>query len=355
MVITGLAYKAKLEEVVDRHRKLWTRQMPGGILARIDPEELPFIDPLSRCPDSVSMAEAWDHNYYVRRYVNDDLLPVARVSFGSSTFGGFLGAKVTMIDGIGWSIPLLNNYEELQQLRYEENNVWIQRQQKACLDFLKTARGKFGLCETEPMDGLNLVEVLRGNAVYTDIYDHPHELHQLLEFACQFNIRFIEMQRSLLAPCLLFQEGIFSMFRIWLPGTPVWISVDAYGLCSPTVFREFGLSYTQRVVDHFGSGWVHLHSSALHLLPEIVKIKGLTGIGIYDDPNTRRGFEELPKIRAITGDTPLQIDCLVDELEKGLRHGSLPGGIMLMIKKGVRTVDQANRLMDKVRAYQVSH
>ncbi len=349
--LTSLAYKPGLETVVERHRQLWTRQLPQGILARIDPAELSVVDPLSCCPDITAMAAAWDHNYRIRREVEDDLLPVARVSFGSAAYGAYLGAEVVFNGDAGWSRPLLADYDQLPQLRFDEQNEWIQRQQAACRHFAQVAQGKFAVCETEQMDGLNLAELLRGSAVYTDLYDYPQDLHRLLQFAAEFNIRFTDMQRELLAPGLFYAGGIFSIFRIWLPGRAVWVSVDAYGLCSVEVFREFGAPYLQRVIDFFGGGWIHLHSTALRLLPEIVGLSGIVGIGIYDDPNAPRGFDHLAGIRRISGDIPLQIDCRVEELEQGLAQRRLPGGVMYMVKQGVETVAQANRLMTKVRAY----
>jgi hypothetical protein len=349
-----LAYKPALAEVVDRHRRLWTRRLPDGILARIDPAGLPFIDPLSLCPDIEAMAAAWDHNYRVRAPVEDDLLPVARVSFGSAAFGAYLGAEVTFRGGAGWSRPILDSYDQLDRLHFDFQNEWIQRQQAACRAFVRVAQGKFALCETESMEGLNLAELLRGSAAYTDIYDHPQQLHDLLALGSQFNLRFTGMQREILAPCLLYQEGIFSMFRLWLPGRAAWLSVDAYGLCSPEVFRRFGAPYLKQTIDHFGGGWLHLHSAALYLLPEMVKLPGLLGIGIYDDPQAPRGFEQLAEIRRTTADIPLQIDCQAAELESGLAARSLLGGIMYMVKQGVETIAQANRLMEKVRAYRAA-
>jgi len=349
----ALEYKPDLSEVIDRHRLLWTRKLSDGILARLDPAELPFDDPLRHCPDIERMAAAWDHNYRVRRSVQDDLLPVARVSFGSSAFGGFLGAQVQFDGGAGWSIPLLESYAGLEQLHFDPENEWIKKQQQACRHYLEVARGKFALCETEPMDGLNLVEVLRGGKVYLDLYDHPGELHSLLQFSVDFNIRLIEMQRQIIAPALYNEDGIFSLFRIWLPGRAPWMSVDTYGQCASAVFDEFGLPYLQQTMDYFGGGWIHLHSSATHLLPRITQLKGLLGIGIYDDPNALRGFELLPKIRKITSDIPLQIDCTGGELAAGLAQGSLPGGVMYMARKGIATIDDANRLMEQVRAYQL--
>ena len=309
--------------------------MPNQVLAAVkDVDDLPAIDPSLYCPDLQTMFNAWDTKYQTRQDILDDLIPVGRVSFGSAAFGGFLGADVTFEYGIGWAQPFIKSYEQLDELVYDPQNPWIIRQQEACRYFVEHADGKFPLCETEILDGLNLVEGLRGSLAYTDVYDFPKEVHRLLDFSSDFSIRILNMQRQILAPNLYYEEGIFSMFRIWLPGKAPWMSVDAYGNCSPQIFREFGRPYLQRMIDYYGGGWIHLHSHALHLLPELVKLDQLVGIGICDDPNVPGCFEQLEHIRQITGEIPLQIDCSARQLEKAMLDHTLPGNVMYMIMAG---------------------
>jgi hypothetical protein len=350
--MSSFSYKIYLDETVDRHRQLWNRRMPNGILAAVmSVDELPFIDPNMQCPHIPSMFDAWEHNYRLRRGIHDDLVPVARVSYGSAAFGAFLGAEISFETGIGWSYPFLDSYEDINTLAYDPSNEWIVRQAEACKYFVEGAAGKFPLCEMEPNDGLNLVEALRGSEAYTDVYDHPDGVHQLLAFASEFNIRFMNMQREILAPNLYYQDGIFSMFRMWLPGKTPWMSIDAYGNCSPGIFRTFGAPYLQRMIDYYGGGWIHIHSHALHLIPEVVKMPRVVGIGVADDPNAERGFDQLEDIRKITRDIPLQIDCNALDLLEEMAAGTLPGGVMYMVREGIETVSQANRLMEQARAY----
>jgi len=352
MPSSPFAYKPNLTETVDRHRRFWTRQMPDQILVGFKyVDTLPFIDPAGQCPDLQSMFNAWEVNYHARQNILDDHIPVGRVSFGSAAFAGFLGAKVTFEYGIGWAHPFLESYDHLDELKYNPNNPWILRQQEACRYFVEHASGKFPLCETESSDGLNLVESLRGSLAYTDVYDFPKGVHRLLDFSSNFNIRILDMQREILAPNLYYEDGIFSMFRIWLPGRAPWMSVDAYGNCSPKIFSQFGAPYLQRMINYYGGGWIHLHAHAVHLLPEIVKLDKLVGIGVFDDPNVPGGFEQLERIRRITQEIPLQIDCSMWQLEKSLLDHTLPGNVMYMVVEGVENIDQANRLMDIVRAY----
>jgi hypothetical protein len=351
MISGDLAYKPSSIAVIERHRSLWNRNSTHQILAEVRPYDLMMAAPLAACPDIEGMVQAWGENYRVRAIVDDDCLPVARASFGSAAFGVYLGADVIFDGSGGWCKPLLQNYRGLDQLTFDPQNSWIIKQQLLCERFVEAARGKFAVCETEPIDGLNLVESLRGSAAYTDIYDNPDEVHRLLEFSVEFNIRLLEMQRKILAPVLYHEDGLFSMFRIWLPGNTIWMSVDAYGNCSPRIFREFGAPYLQRAIDHFNGGWIHMHSFSLHLIPEIMRLKGVVGLEIFDDPNQKRGFPALRDIRRLTGELPIQVDCTKNELETAMYDHTLPGGVMYIVKDGVQTVKEANLLMKKVRDY----
>ena len=351
--MTEFSYKPDIVRTVERHRSFWSRQMPNEILVAVMAvDELPFIDPSQQCPDLNDMYHAWETNYNARRDIPDDHIPVGRVSFGSAAFGAFLGADISFDYGIGWSHPFLENYEQVSQLHFDPETEWIQNQKEACAYFVKRAAGKFPLCETEVLDGLNLVEALRGSRTYLDVYDYPEDVHRLLAFSTRFNIQMLDMQREILAPNLYYEDGIFSMFRIWLPGKAPWMSVDAYGNCSPAIFREFGAPYLQDFIDAYGGGWIHMHAHALHLLPEVTRLNKLVGIGICDDPNVPRGFEKIHEIRELTGDIPIQIDCLAEELEKAASNAALPGNVMYMVTGGVKTIEQANRLVDRVKCYQ---
>ena len=350
-----LLYKPNLEQVVERHRLLWTGRLPHGILAAIEPEEAP-LGPLHSeackvAPDLDAMIEVWEDRLAKRRELLDDSMPVARVSFGSSAFGGYLGAEVIFGEGGGWSRPLLTNWSLLEALRFDDNNEWIRRQREACRCFARRAAGRFAVCELEVIDALNLAHSLRGTAqLLLDIYDHPQELRRLMAFGVGFNARLIEMQRQILGSAVYHDGGVFSRRYIWLPGQAVWLSVDAYGMCAPQIFADFGRQFLQQLIDHFGAGWLHLHANGLHLLPEVLKLERLLGISIYEDPGEPRPFDRLDEIRATTGSMPLEIWCHEDELLAGICSGTLPGGVLYRVDR-VKTVDEGNRIMEQVWAY----
>ena len=352
-----LSYRPNLEYVVERHGLLWTRRLPHGILATIEPEEAPLAEvSMAACeaaPDIDAMIDIREEGLRKRRDLRDDSIPVARVSLGSDAFPGYLGAQVSFGGGGGWSKPLLTDWSSLDTLCFDENSVWIRWQRQACKRFVQRAEGRFGLYETETIDALNLAAMLRGpTQALLDIYEHPQELRRLMAFGVDFNIRFIEMQREILGPAMFYGAGMFNSHCVWLPRRAVWLSVDNYSLCRPEVFVRFGHEFLQQLVDHFGGGWLHLHAVGLYLLPEVLKLRRLLGISIQEDPGQDRPFERLDEIRAITGSLPLEIWCHQDELLAGIRSRTLPGGILYRVNQ-VKTVDEANGIMAQVREYEV--
>ena len=53
--------------------------------------------------------------------------------------------------------------------------------------------------------------------------------------------------------------GGLPIWGAWVPGNDVMMSEDAPDLCAPRVFAEFGRPYTKRVIDQFGSCFIHHH------------------------------------------------------------------------------------------------
>lgn len=350
-----MQYKPDLKQVVERHRLLWTRRLPDRILAAIEPEEAP-LDPLGMwaaqaAPDLDAMFTIWEEGLGRRRELRDDAIPIGRVILGGQSWGGFLGAEVVFAEGGGWSKPLLTDWSQLESLRFDENNEWIQRQRHACHYFVERARGRFALGETEVYDTLYLADVLRGTTqALLDIYDHPQELRRLMAFGVGFNIRLLEMQRDIFGPAVYYQGGVFIQHCSWLPGQTVWLGVDTYSFCKPQVYADLGQGYQQQLIDHFGGGWLHLHALGVYLLPALVKLNRLMGVSIMDDPGQPRPFERLGEIQAITGNLPLEMWCHKDELLAGMRSRALPGGILYRVDQ-VKTVSEGNAIMEQVRAY----
>ena len=347
----NLSYKSGFQIALNRNKQFWNRKMPSQILAQINVDGIKTMDAvakvLSRCPDREAMLEAWIEYFEKRKALMDDAFPVARVSYGSFAFGMYFGAQMKWMESGGWAKPVLGSWATIDGIRYDPDQYWIREHLDTVEYFSRQGKGKFAVAPTETIDALNLAEALRGSLAYTDLYDFPDNLRQLMAAGVEFNIAFIEAQRALIRG---HEDGFFDLFESWLPGKTIWISLDSYCNCRPDVFREMGKEYIQQLINNFGGGWVHIHSSGLHLLPEVVTMEHIVGIQIYDDPGVP-GFEHLQKITALTGDIPVQLFCTARQLLEGMEAKSLPGNIMFRVVEGVSNIDQANKMMEKVRSY----
>jgi hypothetical protein len=349
-----MRFKKNLNELIARNRKLWNREATGKILAKIDLETSETMRMWERalapgiCPDYRKMFEVFLQGFERREFLRDDAMPTARPNIGDYGFGAYVGAEVLFGEGGAYAKPLLSSLDNLRTLHFDAENPWVRLLEESTRYF---AQASEGLCATsiiETCDGLNFAENVFGSGVFLEIYDHPRELLELFDFAYEVNVRLIELQRRYIRK---FDGGYFDLHEEWLPGDCVWLSIDAWGNCSPLDFRRLGKHHVQKMVDRFGAGWLHMHNSHLHLLEEAVSIKGLVGIGILDDPKQVPCFGRLAAIQKVTGDIPLQINCRKGPFLELLEQGTLPRNVMYWIDSGVESVDEANEIMERVYEY----
>jgi len=112
-----------------------------------------------------------------------------------------------------------------------------------------------------------------------------------------------------------------------------------------------GFEFTQRLIDAFGVGHLHIHSLGAHLAPAVSQLKGLTELDLQDDPGCERYFPKVREIRRHSPDLPLRVKCTLEEFLDGLHAHTLPTGVLYTVQGALDSVDEANRLAEQVRAY----
>jgi hypothetical protein len=204
------------------------------------------------------------------------------------------------------------------------------------------------VCITEVLIGLQFAEYLLGPDMYLALYDYPEHLTKLVDKSLEFNIRLIDEQRKYIEK---YQGGIFDMFEVWLPGNQIWNSVDAYGNCNPKIYRKLGKPFYEKIGKYYGGMWMHMHSGHLHLVEEIAKTQYISGISIWDDPTAPRGFDKIDEIVQVAKGIPLHIFCSKDELLDGIKNKTLQKNVYYWCISGVKSVDEANQIMESVYGY----
>ncbi|NLE45586.1 MAG: hypothetical protein GX620_12770 [Chloroflexi bacterium] len=348
---TEWTYKPNLERTLERRCAFYRREMNDQVLAVFSIAGMPRTHHLRCVPDYRRMCQVQIEFLQARRRLDDDWVPLAQTHFGMGVFGGIFGSEVIWRpdDETSWSREPFSVWPErlAERLRFDAADPLVDLVRRSIRYHRKQAGGQFGIGVLETIDALNLVTVLRGPTQgFQDLYLFPDLVREVMELGVQWNIDWLEMQ---LAEAGSFADGWCSLVD-WFPWPTVWLSVDAYGSCHSDVYVKLGRDYMQRLIDHFGCGWQHLHSDGVRLLPEIVRLRNLVGLQIGEDVGYPRPFDIVRDLQLVTGEIPLQIGCTWHEFTSGIEQGTLAGGVEYHVS-GAPTLAAASRMAAAAREY----
>jgi len=217
-----------------------------------DPEKM-FVSELKKAL-SAAMAEG-------------DAVPSVRANVGC-------GALCTLFGGLKQNfyedkMPWLQEHLSEEQIRsltveqLEESSEF-----KAGLEqmrFMKEMLAGTGI-EVYPMDlqgPIDMAHLLMGDEFFYSVYDDPELVHQVLELAMAACIYGMEKCLEIIAP----KDYVCHYNRLVLPADhPLKISEDTSTLLSLEHLEEYMMPYTQRLLNHFGGGYIHYCGNNQHLL-----------------------------------------------------------------------------------------
>ncbi len=360
---TTLLYKPTANDVLARLQSFYSRTAGDRVLATMavpNPAlaEFALAHPRGACdrPDLAERARFWDSFLQHRAAVEDDSMPAAYLSeLDQGLYGGLLGAEVHfMADPAGGWIssmvrPLLTDWPEFERLRFDASTPWWQRYLEQLDLFVKAGDGKWGVSHFILIDALNFVfELIGATRTYLSLDEQPDMVHRAIDFAFDLNVR---VQQQFFAAVPAFAGGTLSNFGQWFPGQVVSESIDPHHMTSVACFEQWGREPAERIMTHFDGGVIHIHANGRHLLAAASTLRGLKAIVLGDDPGFPTSLDIIDQLKARTDGVPLILfTVLYDAFVDRLRRHTLPGGVLYEVQ-GVPSIDEANRLMEQVRAY----
>jgi len=362
--------KKNFKEAAERNKRFLKRQMMDGILFKAFTWENPWAEPEARDSswidrDCLAISDReWvlkkSHtNAMYNNDMEDDTIPEIYPTshFGESIYPGLLGGNIRFVGNeyttCSGAEPMVRSIEDLEALKYDENNHWVKAFSEAARYFASETKGDYWIKYMISMDALNLAVELAGTTeAYYMLYDDEALLRKIMEFGVDFNQWFYKLQKNIYEKnnrAALEDEELYDLFD------KTWYSIDAYDVCDPKMYEAFGLEYQQELINRVGGGMLHTHATGLlRLLPQISKLKGLGVMQIGRDLYSGEWlpFEEIHDIRKMTGDTPLRFEVSPEEFLNGIKNKTLPGGIEYLCTN-IKTVDQANKLADMAKEYRI--
>ncbi len=357
-----LAYKPNLSEVIERLRALFSGQAPDQVFAVFNVptralEEFGRRYPEGYCaaPQLVDRLAFWDQHLAERRGLEDDSVPAAYLSeFDQGLYGALIGGQVQYMahPDNGWISsmvsPVLKSWDDLPQLAFHPDHPAFQNYLKWLDAFAEAARGKFAISHFILINGLNFVfELVGASNTYLALYEHSEEVRQAIELAFVVNRA---IHRSFFERTELIAGGTASNMVQWMPGRIISESVDPFHMTSVDCFEKWGREPVERIFSEFDGGVLHLHANGRHLLAAIATINGLRAIYLGDDRGYPPAVDVLETLRPQAAGLPLVVHVPWARFVEKLRAHELPGGVLYHVS-GAPDVDEANRLMEQVRAY----
>lgn len=310
------------------------------------------------------VAEMIDAQQKLCAELDDDSMPIGypNLHFGESVFAGFVGSPIEFTgNGLytwsGIKSPPVRTWEVLDRiLQTPLQEPWRSGFSNSAECAVRLAAGHVGLRTFITIDTLNLAVEWRGSATaYLDLVDSPDQLLRIFDRGVTLNKEVLELER---VHYDRYNRQMFdsSEFCALAPALekPI-LSVDAFTLAAPEVYRDLGMLYQQRLLDLFGGGHMHMHGTNLYqLLPFVAQLKGLISIELGDDalsPGQPAPIEDLFRIQGdLTGDIPLYLHCTREQFLGGLSRKTLRGGINYCVR-GLESAEEANSLVARARDY----
>jgi len=153
-------------------------------------------------------------------------------------------------------------------------------------------RGPTFLADTQsPFD---LAHLVRGDDIFTDIYDDPPFLHHLLGLTSRMYIAASRLMKQVSGEPL--NGGAHG--GLWMDGGGVRACEDSSTLLPPAAVDEFVIPYTQKALEAFGGGWVHYCGNNQRLLDALLDdAPAVRGIN-FGNPERHDHTTLLPRLLA---------------------------------------------------------
>ncbi len=247
------------------------------------------------------------------RLVDDDSIPNLTMNMGIGEYSAFVGGEIEFTSYTSWGEHILKELEDYKNLPPLGEAKWFKRYLFMLEEFLKKTAHTEAPMGRGMFSPLDLAMALTGERLYMDFYDDEEGVEALLDYCADAIIYFTEAVYAVVEKYLGHTKYGMMYLR-----DKINMSDDIATNISADMYGEFCAKPTQKVIDHFGLGFMHTHSCAPYLVKEICgKMNNTPYMWFVTDPNAVKAIEIVPQLTGDSNCTHMAIDAVnFEEFEK---------------------------------------
>jgi hypothetical protein len=255
------------------------------------------------------------------------------------------GAPVYASGDSVWAEPFFDDYDRLASVAIAEDNPWIQKLWHLTAAMVERAGGRYPVAANEFMSPLTALVDLRGNTEFAfDLYDQPAGVKRGL---AKFTELWSLLLKSQYERIPEWHGGYPSAQRfIWAPGRIVEFNEDPVFMLSPRFHQEIVLPSHRQVVRQVEYAYIHLHSTQLHTLDQLLDMDDLPAIELTPDYGASIP-DLIPTMVKIQARKPLIVHAFLTAGEMQMIVDEVPPQGLCLIGRA-NTPDEARRLQELV-------
>lgn len=218
------------------------------------------------------------------RQFHGETFPVYFPNLGPDIYAAFYGAELEFGEVTSYSVPLVQQWEDADQLALDQHNQYFQKIEELTRHAIERGEGQFMVGYTDLHPGLDCVAAWRDPLqLCYDLYDNPVQVRRLADLAiADFETIYNHFDAMLKEKGQLSVSwmGIPSFGRMHIP------SCDFSALISQEFFEQFGLPILQREsktmthnIFHVDGMGVAKHLEMILSVPEIHALQWVQGVG----------------------------------------------------------------------------
>ncbi len=241
--------------------------------------------------------QAWAALSTVR--AKSDALPSVRANLGTGFLASVFGLEQEVFaDKMPWLKKHLRK-DEIEKFSEESlspisDKGLIPRAKEYMNFFKERLTGKVAVYLPDTQGPFDLAHLIRGNEIFTDIYDDPDFVHHLMELSTYVYIEASKYLKRVVDEPL--NAGYHSN-SLYMESCGVRCCEDTTTLLSPEIVKEFIVPYIKKALSPFGGGWLHFCGKGNHLLDIFLEIPEIKGIN-FGNPENYDPAEILPKLES---------------------------------------------------------